>query len=242
MNTAKERLIIALDVTTQEKALQLVHMLRPYAGMFKIGMQLFYNEGPKVIKAVQDLGVKVFLDLKLHDIPNTVAGAARALTGLGVSIINVHAAGGTAMMKAASAAAAEEAEALGVKRPKVIAVTVLTSIDQGILNNEIGIPGTVPYRVVNWTRLSRYAGLDGVVASPREVKDIREACGPDFMIVTPGVRPAGAAAGDQKRVMTPAEAIKAGATHLVIGRPITAAPDPEKAAENILDEIVTAMG
>jgi len=233
----KNPLIVALDVDTGEEAAGLVDGLGPYAGGFKVGMQLYYGAGPEAVRKLREKNVPFFVDLKLHDIPNTVAGAARALTRLGASILNVHAAGGGAMMRAAAEAARDEAAKAGIHRPLVVAVTVLTSIDQEVFNQEVGIGGPIQDRVVAWALLAREAGLDGVVASPREIAAVREVCGPDFAIITPGVRPAGAAKGDQKRTMTPGEAVRLGATHLVVGRPVTAAPDPVEAAKTVLEEI-----
>jgi len=233
----KNPLIIALDVDTMEEAGNLVNRLYPYAGAFKVGMQLYNSAGPQVLKWLRQKNVPVFVDLKLHDIPNTVAAAARVLTRYGASILNVHAAGGSSMIRAAAEAVRKEAADNGTERPLVTAVTVLTSIDQEMFKNELGIPGLLQERVTAWARLARESGLDGVVASPQEITAIRKACGPDFVIITPGVRPAGSAANDQKRTMTPAEAMELGATYLVVGRPVTAAPDPVKAIREILKEI-----
>lgn len=241
MTLFKNPLIVALDVSTVEEAVGLVNRLGPYAGGFKVGMQLYYSCGPGVVSRLREKNVPVFVDLKLHDIPNTVAGAARALTRHGASILNVHAAGGRAMMQAAAEAAGDEAAKAGISRPLVVAVTVLTSIDQEVFNQEVGIAGPIRDRVVAWSCMAREAGLDGVVASPLEIAAVREACGPDFVIITPGIRPAGAAANDQKRTMTPREAVRLGATYLVVGRPITAAPDPVKAAETVLGEMEPAV-
>lgn len=238
MPSFKNPLIIALDVDTFEEAAVLVDMLGPYAGGFKVGMQLYYGAGPEAVRRLREKQVPIFLDLKLHDIPNTVSGAARALTRLGASMLNVHAAGGRAMMSAAAEAARDEAAKRGENCPLVVAVTVLTSIDQVVFNNEMGISGAIQDRVAAWALLAREAGLDGVVASPWEIEAVRRACGHDFTIVTPGVRPGGAAAGDQKRAMPPGEAVRLGATYLVVGRPVTAVPDPVGAAEAILREIM----
>jgi orotidine-5'-phosphate decarboxylase len=233
----KNPLIIALDVDTMEEAGNLVNRLYPYAGAFKVGLQLYNSAGPQVLKWLKQKNIPVFVDLKLHDIPNTVAAAAKVLTRYGASILNVHAAGGSSMMRAAAEAVRKEAAVNGTERPLVTAVTVLTSIDQETFSNEVGIPGLLQERVTAWARLARESDLDGVVASPQEITAIRKACGRDFVIITPGVRPAGSAANDQKRTMTPAEAIKLGATYLVVGRPVTAAPDPVKAIREILKEI-----
>lgn len=237
MGNFKNPLIIALDVDTLEEAGRLADILGPYVGAFKVGMQLFYSAGTEAVQRVKKKG-PVFIDLKLHDIPNTVAGAARVLTRLGVSIINVHAAGGRAMMQAATGAVRDEAARTGLPKPLVIAVTVLTSMDQEAFNRDLGIPGSVEDRVVSWATMAKEAGLDGVVASPREISAIRDRCGPDFAIITPGVRPQWAAANDQKRTMTPAEAVRLGATCLVIGRPVTGAADPVEAVKAVLNEII----
>ncbi|MCL6639661.1 MAG: orotidine-5'-phosphate decarboxylase [Firmicutes bacterium] len=238
MVSFKNPLIVALDVDTMKDAARLADMLDPYAGAFKVGMQLYNSEGPEAVRLLRRKGAAVFVDLKLHDIPNTVAGAIRVLTRGGASILNVHAAGGKAMMRAAAEAAGDEAQKLGIPVPLVVAVTVLTSIGQEVFNREMGIPGNIRDRVVSWAVMAKEAGMGGVVASPREIADIREACGKDFVIITPGVRPAGSAANDQKRTMTPAEAVNLGASYLVVGRPITAAPDPVEAAKSILKEII----
>lgn len=236
MSLLKNPLIIALDVDTAEEAAYLADKLEPFVGGFKVGLQLFNSAGPDVVHRLKEKG-PVFLDLKLHDIPNTVSGAVRVLTRLGASILNVHAAGGRAMMREAAGAAREEAYQAGISRPLVVAVTVLTSVGQAEFNNEVGFTGAIKDRVTAWALLAKEAGLDGVVASPHEIADVREACGPEFVIITPGIRPAGSVMGDQKRTMTPAEAVKLGATYLVVGRPITAAADPVKAAKFLADEM-----
>lgn len=233
----KEKLIIALDVDTRDEALKLVDQLWNVVGAFKIGMQLYNAEGPKIVKEIHDLGGKVFVDLKFHDIPNTVDKASRVVARQGVLMFNVHAAGGLDMMRGAAVAAEEVAHQLNIPKPLVIAVTVLTSFAQQAFEQEVGIPRLIEHQVVEWAKLAKTAGLDGVVASPREIVPIREACGTDFHIVTPGVRPTWAAANDQKRVMTPGEAVKAGATYLVIGRPITGDNNPREAAERIVEEM-----
>ncbi len=189
----KNPLMIALDVNTMREAELLVDTLAPYAGGFKVGMQLYNSAGPEVLHRLR-VKAPVFVDLKFHDIPNTVAGATRALTRLGAAILNVHAAGGGDMMRAAADAARDEAARVKIRPPLVVAVTVLTSISQEVFNNQIGLPGSIEERVVAWALLAKEAGLDGVVASPREIAAIRKNCGQDFIIITPGVRPAGAAA------------------------------------------------
>ncbi|MHB8172448.1 MAG: orotidine-5'-phosphate decarboxylase [Thermincolia bacterium] len=233
----KDRLILALDVDTMAQAEALVEKLHNLVGVFKIGMQLYNSEGPEVVRRIQAGGGKVFADLKFHDIPNTVAQAGKVMTGHGVFMYNVHTAGGKKMMAEAVAATEQKAAEAGISKPLVIGVTVLTSIDQATLNQEVGIQGSVEDQVVRWAKLAQEAGLDGVVASPQEVRAIRQVCGNEFNLVIPGIRPVWAAANDQKRIMTPREAIAAGATYIVVGRPITHAPDPREAAEKIVAEI-----
>jgi len=237
MLPAKDRLIIALDVDTMSEAEGLVVRLQDHAGVFKVGMQLFNSEGPEAVRKIHRLGGRVFLDLKLHDIPNTVGKAGAVLTRMGIFMYNVHTAGGTEMMKAAIRSTITEAEESGIRLPMVLGVTVLTSINQTILEQEMGVSGSVEEQVVKWAGLAKESGLNGVVASPKEIRAIREACGRDFVIVTPGVRPAWAAANDQKRVMTPREAMEAGASYLVVGRPITGAANPAEAARRIVEEM-----
>lgn len=238
----KDRLIIALDVSDGGKALELTDMLAPYAGMFKVGMELYYSQGANIISEIKKRNGKVFLDLKLHDIPNTVYRAARALAVLGADIINVHAAGGSEMMRQTVAGVKEGVAASGASPPLVIAVTVLTSMDQDAFNRQLGMPGKIIDRVSAWALQAKEAGLDGVVASPLEIAAIRKACGDDFAVVTPGIRPWGSESGDQKRIMTPGLAINAGATYIVVGRPVTAADDPVSAARKIAAEIDHAQG
>ncbi len=237
---ARDRIIVALDVQSVTEAQKLLDQLAGRVGYYKVGMELYNALGPSVVEMVAGRGGKVFLDLKFHDIPNTVARAAEVVTGLGVSIFNIHASGGKEMMSAAAQAAAKRAVELGVSRPMLIAVTVLTSMDERTLREEVGVGRPIEDTVVAWSRLAREAGLDGVVASPREIRAIKLACGPEFLTVTPGVRPAWAAANDQKRVMTPGEAVAMGGDYLVIGRPITAAPDPVEAVERIVAEMEEA--
>jgi orotidine-5'-phosphate decarboxylase len=233
----KDRLIVALDVDTRAQAESLVDRLGGLVGQFKIGSQLFTACGPAAVEAVQKRGGRVFLDLKFHDIPTTVAGAAREAARMGVFMFNVHASGGRAMMRAAADGAAVTAKELGASRPLVLAVTVLTSLDRAALGRELGVTSSVEGHVLHLCRLAREAGLDGCVASPIEIAAIRRQLGPAWVIVTPGVRPAGSEAGDQARIATPAAATRAGAHYLVVGRPITGAADPVKAAEAILNEM-----
>jgi orotidine-5'-phosphate decarboxylase len=227
------RILVALDVDSRAKALALADTLRGAVAGYKIGKQLFTAEGPEVVRALTARGDRVFLDLKFHDIPNTVAGAVRSAMATGAWMVNVHASGGSAMMRAAAQAARDTAAKTGAARPLVIGVTVLTSMDEAALA-EVGTTRPVMEQVVHLAGLAKAAGLDGVVASPQEIAAIRTACGPDFHIVTPGIRPAGqAGTDDQARTLTPREAVAAGATYLVIGRPITGAADPRAAAEAI---------
>jgi orotidine-5'-phosphate decarboxylase len=232
------QLLIALDVDSGARALELAKQLRDLAGGFKIGSRLFTTEGPDLVRRLVGSGAPVFLDLKFHDIPNTVAQAVEAATATGVWMLNVHASGGVPMMQAAARAAAETAAREGRQRPIVIGVTVLTSMDATTLAS-IGVQRPLLDQVVTLATMAREAGLDGVVASPQETAAIRAACGPDFSIVTPGIR--GASAGtsrdDQSRTMGPAEAIKAGASYIVVGRPIIAAADPRGAAAAIVEEL-----
>jgi orotidine-5'-phosphate decarboxylase len=226
---ARDRLVVALDVGSAEEALALVERLAGLAGMFKVGSQLFTAAGPDFVRGLVARGEKVFLDLKYHDIPNTVAGAVSAACRLGVSLVDVHALGGQAMMEAAVGAM----PAMGTR---LLAITVLTSHDAAELG-ELGVTGDVTDNVRRLARLAHAAEVDGVVASPQEVPVIREVCGPDFLVVTPGIRPAGARAGDQARLATPAAALKAGADLLVVGRPIIEAADPAAAARAIVSEM-----
>jgi orotidine-5'-phosphate decarboxylase len=235
-----DQLLIALDVPTGGEALHLADLLRESVGGFKIGSQLFTAEGPAIVRALIGRGDRVFLDLKFHDIPNTVANAVAAATSLGVWMVNVHASGGTKMMRAAAEAARNTASTAGRPAPLVIAVTVLTSMSAAAMS-EAGTNVPVIDQVSRLARLAQEAGLDGVVASPQETSVIRALCGPGFAIVTPGIRGGAAVTStdDQERTMTAAGAIAAGSSYLVVGRPVIAAPDPREAAEKIAAEIRT---
>jgi orotidine-5'-phosphate decarboxylase len=232
------QLLVALDVESGARALELATSLRGIVDGVKVGSRLFTLEGPALVRRLADDGTPVFLDLKFHDIPNTVAQAVEAAVITGAWMINVHASGGIPMMQAAAKAAAEAATRSNRRKPLVIAVTVLTSMDAETLRAG-GVERPLFDHVVALARMAQQAGLDGVVASPQETAAIRAACGPTFAIVTPGIRgaSAGAAKNDQTRTMGPAEAVKAGASYLVVGRPIIAAADPRQAAQGIVDEI-----
>lgn len=232
---ARDKIIFALDVDKLSEIDRWAGLLAHKVGMFKVGKELFTTAGPAAVEAVKRHGGEVFLDLKYHDIPNTVAQAMLAAGRLGVKLANLHALGGPEMME--QAATAVRKQFTDVERPRLLAVTILTSSTQETLK-AVGIEHPVEQMVVRLARLAKECGMDGVVASPLEIQAIRAACGPDFLIVTPGVRPAFASQDDQKRIMTPAEAVQAGADYLVIGRPIAKAADPVQAAELIVDEIV----
>jgi orotidine-5'-phosphate decarboxylase len=240
MEHVRERLIFALDVDSLEEAESWVRLLHEKVGVFKVGKQLFTRCGPQVVQMVRREGGEVFLDLKYHDIPNTVAMAGVEACRLGVRMFNVHALGGLEMMAKTVAGVDALLPRGNRERPLLLAVTILTSSTEETLR-QVGIDRPVREMVPRLAILAREAGMDGVVASPQEVGLIREACGKDFLIVTPGVRPAFAAANDQKRVTTPAEAIASGADYLVVGRPISAAANPLEAADRILAEMAEAM-
>jgi orotidine-5'-phosphate decarboxylase len=227
----RERLIVALDVPSAGEAQKLVSRIGDSAGVYKVGLQLFIGEGPSIVRALVSSGRQVFLDLKLHDIPTTVALAVKSAVELGVDMLTVHASGGAAMLRAATEAAAG--------RVNILAVTVLTSLSDEDMQ-EIGISGQVSDQVLRMAALAQSAGCQGIVTSPREALMVRKSLGEGFAIVTPGVRPAGAESNDQQRTATPAQAITNGASHIVVGRPITHAPDPAKAATAIIQEMEQA--
>jgi orotidine-5'-phosphate decarboxylase len=241
LSNGKEKIIVAVDVDTVDGAIEMVSKLKGEVGAFKIGLELLNLVGPEITNIVKEAGAdRVFYDAKLHDIPNTVAGSVRTAAKWNPWLITIHTSGGSAMMKAARDAAEEASGKLGIERPKLMGVTVLTSIDQETLTKELHVNEALSDQVVNLAKLAAQSGMDGVIASPLEIELIRKAVPKDYLIVTPGVRPAGADVGDQKRVMTPGEAVKRGANYLVIGRPITRAEDPVAAARAIAEEIDAA--
>ncbi|MYE88484.1 orotidine-5'-phosphate decarboxylase [Candidatus Poribacteria bacterium] len=234
---SQNQLIVALDVENLSAADHLVTTLSDHVKWFKVGNQLFTTAGPAAVKLLLDAKKNIFLDLKFHDIPNTVAGAVASSIEIGAHMINMHASGGLEMMRAAAESAEKQASELGIPRPTLLGVTILTSVNEADFQRGSGTSRRLEDQVAYLAELSQRAGLDGVVASPLEIGLIRRVCGDDFVIVTPGVRPAWAVSNDQQRVMTPAEAIDAGADYIVVGRPITAADDPRDAARRILQEI-----
>ena len=233
---ADDRLIVALDVSTMDAMKEIVTSLGDAVSFYKVGMELFYAEGEQTVRYLQEQNKQVFLDLKLHDIPNTVAHGVSSLTRLGANLITMHGQGGPVMMKAAVQAARETAEQLGVERTTLLAITVLTSFDDEAWTSTGGqLP--ISDQVIRLAKLAKECGMDGVVCSALEAKMIREACGDDFLIVTPGSRPSFAATDDQKRIATPASALQDGASRLVIGRPITQAENPREAVRLIIEEM-----
>ena len=237
---ADDRLIVALDVSSMEAMQSIVTSLGDSVSYYKVGMELFYADGEQTVAYLRDHNKSVFLDLKLHDIPNTVAHGIKSLTRLGAKLITIHSQGGKVMMEAAMKAAKEQAAELGIERPKLLAITALTSFDD---ENWSAIGGSLPIsdHVVKLAKLAKEAGVDGVVASPLEAKLIREACGEDFLIVTPGIRPSFAATNDQKRIATPSSALQDGASRIVVGRPITQAENPQEAVRLIVEKMETVQ-
>jgi orotidine-5'-phosphate decarboxylase len=236
--TARDRLILALDLPSLESAEHMVKRLQGTVHLFKVGLTLFTVAGPRVISRIHEQGGRVFLDLKFHDIPQTVAAAAANAVEWGVFMLDLHVAGGREMMQAAARAVVERAKTIGIERPRLIGVTVLTSLTQGDLR-ALGIGSGVEEQALTLTRLAKESGLDGVVASPHEVRAIRQRFGPDLLVVTPGIRPKAAQPDDQRRIATAREAIRAGADYVVVGRPILAAADPVQAAEQLIAEMET---
>jgi orotidine-5'-phosphate decarboxylase len=236
---ARARLAVALDLPDHAALLAMARRVAPEAGILKLGLEAFVAEGPSLVRTLVESGAGVFLDLKLHDIPNTVSRAAAAAVRTGASIVNCHAAGGTEMMKAFGEGARAAAAKAGLKTPKLIAVTILTSLDAAAVR-AVGLEGSPREAALRLAILAKESDLDGIVCSPEEIETIRAACGGDFLLVVPGVRPRGEAAGDQRRVATPSDAIRAGADLLVVGRPITGASDPAAAARAIVAEIAAA--
>jgi len=237
---AKDKIIFALDVGSLDEAKKWVSILKGKVGFFKIGLELFTAEGPAVVKMVKDAGIRIFLDLKFHDIPNTVAGAVRSAVGLGVDMMTLHLSGGVAMVAAGVEAAKEESANLGIKRPKIIGVSVLTSLGDADMK-ELGFKFNALGQVETLLLVAKKAGADGMVCSAADLDRIRPLAPESFTIITPGIRPAGADKADQSRIATPSSAIKSGASFLVIGRPISASSDPVKAVEKIAAEIDAAV-
>lgn len=236
----KDRLIIALDVDTADAALAVVDRLGDDISTYKVGFELFVSAGPSVVQRIHERGKRVFLDLKFHDIPNTVAKAAVAATRMGVFMFNVHASGGLDMMQRTVASVNEICAREGLTRPRIIAVTMLTSMTTEVLRNEIAIPHPVKTQVRTLALLTQRAGLDGVVASPQEIMMIKEECGGKFLVVTPGIRPSWTPPDDQRRTATPKEAIHAGADFIVMGRAILKSDDPARAIELVSLEMLSA--
>ncbi|NER52450.1 MAG: orotidine-5'-phosphate decarboxylase [Symploca sp. SIO1A3] len=235
----ENRIIVPLDVATETEAIALVEQL-PQVSFWKVGLELFVSTGSSILPVLKERQKQIFLDLKFHDIPNTVAGACRAAAAYGVDLITTHAVAGRSALKGAVAAVQEGAEEAGYPPPKLIAITLLTSLNSRDLAFDLKIPLELPEYALQMALLAQEAGLQGAVCSPQEVEQLRRVCGDDFLLICPGVRPSWAKTGDQKRSMTPAAAIKAGADYLVIGRPITAASDPVAAWERICEELATA--
>lgn len=237
MSNVKDKIVVALDTADYNQACSWVKELADYVGYFKVGKELFISFGPKIIEMIKNEGGRVFLDLKLHDIPTTVAKSSAVITSFGVDIFNVHASGGYEMMKRTVDAVREEADKRNMDVPTMLAVTVLTSLNDAVLKDELKWINNAKDQVVNLAALTKKAGMDGVVCSPQEIEIIKDKVGADFEVLTPGIRPAWSQTNDQKRIMTPAEALKAGADYLVIGRPITQAKNPIEAAQMILSEM-----
>lgn len=238
--TVADRIIVPLDVASEADAIALVDRI-PQVTFWKVGLELFVSSGPSILKILRTREKRIFLDLKLHDIPNTVAGACRAAAQYGVELLTLHPTAGQVALKAAQAAAIEGALVANLPAPKLIAVTLLTSISSRALAFELKIPLELPEYALQMALLAQESGLAGAVCSPQEAEQLKQSCGSDFLLVCPGVRPTWAESGDQKRVLTPAAAFKAGADYLVIGRPITAAADPNVAFQRICEEVAASQ-
>jgi orotidine-5'-phosphate decarboxylase len=237
----KQKLMLALDVDSRERAEEWVHKMKAHVGYFKVGLQLFTKEGPELVRSIRARGGRIFLDVKYHDIPNTVAKACESAVSLNIDFVNVHALGGKAMLAAAAASVAETSARMRLPKPRLLAVTILTSHDSRSLRQDVGLRGRPQDEVRRLALMAKAAGCDGVVCSPLEIKLVREACGPGFVIVTPGVRQAGAEKQDQKRTLTAGEALAAGADFLVVGRPVTGAADPMAAVRLLAEDMAQAM-
>lgn len=236
----EDRIILAVDVPDHDGAMDIVNRFKDQIGMFKVGNELFTSAGPAIVQEITRLGKNVFLDLKYHDIPNTVSRSARAAVKLNVYMFNVHTLGGLEMMEQAARELVKASLRANTPRPKILGVTLLTSINQTVLTNELGIAHRIRTQVKHLAKMAAQARLDGVVASAQDVEMIRQHLGPDFLIVTPGIRPSWAPPDDQKRTMTPREAVRKGADYIVIGRAILSHPDPEKALRRIREELAGA--
>ncbi|MDP8979375.1 MAG: orotidine-5'-phosphate decarboxylase [Acidobacteriota bacterium] len=241
MREPKDRLCVALDVPKLGEAESLVRELSDSVGMFKIGLELYSAAGPRAVERVRELGGRVFLDLKFHDIPNTVSRAARVVTRLGAAFFNIHTSGGSAMLRATTDAVADEAVKAGIEKPGVLGVTVLTSVPAAVLHDELAVSRELTEHVIALARMAQDCGLTGVVASAQEARMVRNACGAGFTIVTPGIRQRGGNLADQRRVTTPAEALALGADYIVVGRPILDAPDRAAACRAIVDELAGSL-
>lgn len=234
---AKNRLMLALDVDSREKAEEWVHRMKLNVGYFKVGLQLFTSAGPELVRSIRARGGRIFLDVKYHDIPNTVAKACEACCGLGIDFINVHALGGKAMIREAAQSLKLSSTRMRVAKPKLLAVTILTSHDARSLKNDVGLRGSPEKEVLRLAKMAKLAGAEGIVCSPKEVRSVRKALGNDFIIVCPGIRASGGDRQDQKRTLSAAQAVDRGADYLVVGRPITGAPDPVEAARALVKEM-----
>lgn len=242
MISAKERLIVALDTDTREKAEEWVHRLKLHVGLFKVGLQLFTKEGAEMVRSIHKRGGRIFLDVKYHDIPTTVGLACEAACALRVDLLNVHALGGSEMVRAAAQSLKAASLRMRVPKPRLLAVTILTSHSPRSLKQDVGLSKSLEKEVLRLALLAKRAGAEGVVCSPKEIAAVRKACGPAFLIVTPGIRPAAAPKDDQKRTMTAGQAVARGADYIVVGRPILGSPDPVGSAQALVAEMQAAMG